>query len=481
MLVARWDKEEQDDDVDFVGSSTFGAHKIVKMPLSRQVLNHEDPPCPSIGQTIDSQNNDGRRRSSESSTGSSNKVSCGLLKHTVHIEVTHEKAKGEIDIVISNEENRQSVITSLGCQQQNNSKTGFYLSTTVSSDIDLLGKDANKLKRSGELMANLKKEETLQNEEEIKLSDQAPLGFEPSARASKLVPILESQVDEDEAKLDLDTEGIQMTGSDASNKEVQNALMTNKTVYSESSQTAPNSMSTSSPQEDSAVEGSAPKENGQDKLSRSFSSNKKRRLSNFKAVINSIAVMKTKTLRAKKVGFLGEVSGDRTQSDNDRQKRRRVGLFSYSESGAASKSSNTRYYSSYASYMSIDSTTGGGSHRQPEDQGFPQDTTSCTIATVLMGFILAVLILPATFRHAVRMFGSPVSSQPTINEINLAIMYENLVKFAAVYKFFLCVITMSSFRHALVWLVRQWVPAKLFHVSNFCCRNGNEADTASSV
>ena len=476
ILVARWDQEEPEDDVGYLGSSTFGAQKIVKMPLCRQAAQHEEA-SPSFNNrgAMRQDNNADVQQNSESSTGSSKMVLAVPLKHIVLVEAKSKRESGEVDNPQSNDEKSESTLVSLEHQKQENGSS-VDLSMKVSKSFDSCGREMPHLEQCMELVQNAEEKETFKNLEEQTIPIQTCVSRKASVIVTNLVPILESPICQEEAKITVESEELKIRAKDMSSHDIQTVSSTSVNSHSFPLALA----SKASSQKESVDDSSTHNEIEQSSFSRSMSSQRKNRISSFKAVFSSITIIKNLPLKAKKVGFLGEVSGDRTQSDKDRHRRRWTGLFSYSESGAASKSSNTKNYNSrYTSYKSIDSTR--SSHRLPEDHEFTQDTTSCTIATVVMGWLMALLILPATFRHAVRIFGSSVSSKPSVDEIEMAILLENLVKCAAVYKFFLCAVAMSSFRQGFMWLLTHWVPQKVMRVSNICCRGQEENDIASVV
>ena len=457
MLVMRWDQEELEEDVGYLGSSTLGALKIVKMPLCRRSLENEKLPTSYNNPITAPKDIVGIDQSSGSSKETSKKVPCESLKHTVRIEMGQERQAAELNIS-SNDENKSASFATNSKHQQLSNEASARFSTKLSDDLDLYSKET----QSGKVVdiyQTSQRIETLKNTEECN------------------IPILETPVCQEESSIIVNSDNIKISLTNIPSQEDRNVSSSN-TAGPDCTLQALSSVTWA--QNESESKSSSNQMTGQNRLSLSNSSQRKKPLSSLKAVLSSITAIKSKTLQAKKVGFLGEIPGDRTQSDNDRRKRQRVALFSFSESGVGSKSSNTKYHSSYASYNSIDSIS-RDNRRQPEDHDFPQDTTSCTITTVLMGLILAALILPATFRHAVRMFGSSVSSPPTLNEIEVAILFENLIKFSTVYKFFLCVVAMSSFRQALGWLVRHWMPAKIMRMFNICCKDQDVIDDESDV
>ncbi|RUS85215.1 hypothetical protein EGW08_007041 [Elysia chlorotica] len=404
MVVMRWDQEEEDDDVGYLASSTFGAHKIVKMPLCPRFQENDQTPTSGNNSAIALQEDVDMYQNSESSTGPCTKTPCVPLEHTVVIEMGQEI---DLDVSANDQDKMVSNATNSGFQPENNNVV------RASDGCDLYTKETAQLGKCVEAVCPSRKT-FLQNTEKCKLIDKAQL---KSMRETNLVTILEKPLCQEEASALVDCNHIKKTIRDMPTHKDRKVSTTSITTVCDSSLPAQPSMTV--PHKEAVGKSAPSRADEQGCLSLSNSSHTKRHLSSLKAVFSSFTALKSKTLQVKKkVGFLGEVSGDRTQSDYDRRKRRRVGLFSFSESGAGSKSSNTKYQSSYASYKTIDSTT-GSIHNQPADHDFPQDHTSCTITTVLTGLILAALILPATCRHAVRMFGSSVSSPPSLKEIEV--------------------------------------------------------------
>lgn len=124
--------------------------------------------------------------------------------------------------------------------------------------------------------------------------------------------------------------------------------------------------------------------------------------------------------------------------------------------------------SSHRKSQEYSSSLSTPSRVRPEDRALPNDTTACTATTVLLGLILAITFLPSTYTQAVKLFLDSPSSPPSPQEVQQAILFESLVKLNACYKLFLYTLVMPSFRSAVVWLLRHWVPGKLTRMSSMC-------------
>ncbi|GFN77839.1 thyrotropin-releasing hormone receptor [Plakobranchus ocellatus] len=468
IIVIHWDREEDEEGVEFLGSSTFGTHKIVKMPLCPQNKEMEKEPTSWNNSAIELDNKLDKERTPESSVESHKRIPIVLLAHSVLIE-EKDMASNEAQKVCR-ERKEDSLEDNEGLQQSQQlvrgdsreaAKRFIALASSQNEEthretfFDSEVYSKNTLTFQSFVSAEINSSEHKINKPHLERRVSVfPFVKEATACEKNKDIFVNSFVPQ--SKLDINLE-----------ETTQHSF-----IMQSSNNTTENRYSVTPPSANASQT---------DANSRSLSGVGKRRISTIKAVFTNISAKKSKRTGTKKVGFLGEVSGDRTRSDNANKKKRRTYFFSHSGSNVTSKSSNSKVFSSYASYKSIDSTASRGSNRTPEDHEFPEDSTSCTVATVLMGVFLAIFVLPATFQHAIRMFGSPASSQPSFKEMETAVFLENFVKFAVVYKFFICLFTMNSFRQGLVWLLRYCV-CGIIKSSSCCYRcEDNDTDGANNV
>lgn len=106
-----------------------------------------------------------------------------------------------------------------------------------------------------------------------------------------------------------------------------------------------------------------------------------------------------------------------------------------------------------------------------EDNAFPNDAMACTMTTVLLGVGFAVAVLPSTYIHAIRLFLESPSTRPSPHAMQQAIFFENFIKLHAVYKLFLYIVLMPSFRQAIMWLLTSWLPSKIARMPSLCSWN----------
>lgn len=98
----------------------------------------------------------------------------------------------------------------------------------------------------------------------------------------------------------------------------------------------------------------------------------------------------------------------------------------------------------------------------PSDHMLDDDIIANSVVTVVAGVILAVLTIPSIYTEAKALFLSPSPiDRPDFHVVQLSILFESLVKFNAVYKFFLYVVSLGSFRQASLILLNVWIPNKL--------------------
>ncbi|BFZ10241.1 hypothetical protein BsWGS_13280 [Bradybaena similaris] len=126
------------------------------------------------------------------------------------------------------------------------------------------------------------------------------------------------------------------------------------------------------------------------------------------------------------------------------------------------------FTSSHRKSQEYSSSLSTPSRVRPEDRALPNDTVACTATTVLLGLILAITFLPSAYTQAVKLFLDSPSSPPSPQQLQQAILFESLVKLNACYKLFVYMLVMPSFRSAVVWLLRHWVPGKLTRMSSMC-------------